>query len=258
MNEPTPINPHQQDSDAHTHHLESLQHIVRKETDGGRRIIRTFVNIMEGAEPGSTPWHQMEAGKILLKIGFEEAREVLTNISAKQESQPKNKDTQTEDGPAQQAISPEHERLNKKLVARIRVETGEGASIVRILAEIMEGRDRDAKPRDRIEAAKVLLNWGFGNPSTPDPDFMGYYAPCHPDCICACRDLDEDHPAVIQSHEPVSEAHMKEVAEAERIEEKAAESARQISQGHTDYLSEISHLPGNKKPRRPERHPPFR
>ncbi len=270
MNQPTPINPHaQQDSqDGHDQHdhldnrhcqsaVEHLQHLVHQETDNGRTIIRSIVSIMTGDDLDSTPHHRLQAARLLLKLGFQEAEALINSLSSKMERQAKKEDTQGENGPAQ-AVSPEHERLNKKLVARIRVETGEGASIVRILNEVLEGRDRDAKPRDRIEAAKVLLSWGFGNPSTPDPEFMSYYSPCHPDCICACRDLDEDHPAVVESHAPVSEAHMKEVAEAERIEEKAAESARQISQGHTDYLSEISHLPGNKKPRRPERHPPFR
>ena len=32
---------------------------------------------------------------------------------------------------------------------------------------MMDGKDPYAKERDRIEAAKTPLIWGFGNPSAP-------------------------------------------------------------------------------------------
>ena len=59
--------------------------------------------------------------------------------------------------------------MNKKLVARIRVDSEGGASMVRVLIEILEGNDPDARTRDRIEAAKVLLHWGFGNTCAARP-----------------------------------------------------------------------------------------
>ena len=92
--------------------------------------------------------------------------------------------------PSQQPLSPEHEKVNKKLVAASGLTQ---PSMVRVLLEILEGNDPDARTRDRIEAAKVLLHWGFGNPAQPDPDFMMFYAPCHPDCLCVCKDLDVNH-----------------------------------------------------------------
>ena len=68
------------EQDAHQRLRESVQRIVLDETQGGRRIVRSVVSIMEGDAPGSTPWHQLEAAKLLLKLGFEDARETLGSI----------------------------------------------------------------------------------------------------------------------------------------------------------------------------------
>ena len=68
------------EQDAHQRLRESVQRIVLDETQGGRRIVRSVVTIMEGDAPGSTPWHQLEAAKLLLKLGFEDARETLGSI----------------------------------------------------------------------------------------------------------------------------------------------------------------------------------
>ena len=293
--------------------IERLQTLVLKETEDGRTIIRNIVSIMNGDDPHSTAHHRLQAARMLLKLGFQEAETLINSLNPKQERQAAANNPQhahPEDNPALQAINPQHERLNKKLVARIRVETGEGASIVRILSEVMDGGDPDAKVRDRIEAAKVLLSWGFGNPSVPDPEFMSYYSPCHPDCLCVCRELEEpaelnDTPAndtkdvdgvenveeknktyptapnaasasaptgnrpsrsnrkpdphanAALKRAPLTEKKRQSIEDDERIAQKAAESAEQISRAHESYLSEISYLPGNKKPRRPERAPPL-
>ena len=130
---------------------------------------------MTGDDLDATPHHRLQAARLLLKLGFQEAEALINSLSSKMERQAQKEDAQSENGP-QQAVSPEHERLNKKLVARIRVETGEGASNSQD-TQRSAGRTRPRrKPRDRIEAAKVLLSWGFGNPSTPDPEFMSYYS----------------------------------------------------------------------------------
>ena len=68
------------EQDAHQRLRESVQRIVLEETQGGRRIVRSVVSIMEGDAPGSTPWHQLEAAKLLLKLGFEDARATLGSI----------------------------------------------------------------------------------------------------------------------------------------------------------------------------------
>ena len=228
---------HQQ-RDADTQHipidtLQRIQRIVLEETQGGRTIIRNLVSIMNGEDPDGKPSHRLQSARILLRLGFEEAREALGNSGAPSKKTPSasmgegwdggDVSAQPQDGsqPTQQPHSPEHEKVNKKLVARIRVDSEGGASMVRVLLEILEGNDPDARTRDRIEAAKVLLHWGFGNPAQPDPDFMMFYAPCHPDCLCVCKDLDEDHTDVIQSHTPPTEEQREAWAREQEILERA-------------------------------------
>ena len=162
---------------------------------------------------------------------------------------------QPQDGshPAQQPLSPEHEKVNKKLVARIRVDSEGGASMVRVLLEILEGNDPDARTRDRIEAAKVLLHWGFGNPAQPDPEFMMFYAPCHPDCLCVCKDLDEDHPDVVQSHTPPTEEQREAWAMEQEILERAAETAERKARADRAWRLEQSYSPDAQDDRRLER-----
>ena len=125
--------------------------------------------------------------------------------------------------------------------------------MVRILLEILEGNDPDARTRDRIEAAKVLLHWGFGNPAQPDPDFMMFYAPCHPDCLCVCKDLDEDHPDVVQSHTPPTEEQRETWAREQEILERAAETAERKARADRAWRLEQTYSPVAQDDRRLER-----
>ena len=124
MNQPTPINPQQQDSldsldKKHCQSaIEHLQHLVHQETDNGRTIIRSIVSIMTGDDLDSTPHHRLQAARLLLKLGFQEAEALINSLSSKMERQAKKEDAHGENGPTQ-AVSPEHERLNKKLVGSI-------------------------------------------------------------------------------------------------------------------------------------------
>ncbi len=59
----------QQHSDEYDNPLRSLQQIVWKETEGGARLVRSLLAIAEGNANACTPWHQIEAAKLLIKIG---------------------------------------------------------------------------------------------------------------------------------------------------------------------------------------------
>ena len=68
--------------DADTQHipidtLQRIQRIVLEETQGGRTIIRNLVSIMNGEDPDGKPSHRLQSARILLRLGFEEAREAL-------------------------------------------------------------------------------------------------------------------------------------------------------------------------------------
>ncbi len=255
------------EQEAHQRLRESVQHIVLDETQGGRRIVRSVVTIMEGDAPGSTPWHQLEAAKLLLKLGFEDARATLGSIHKQgKKDAPSNAPSPLmgegwDGGDAasdqQSHINPEQVKLNKKLVRQIRVDTGDGTSMVKFLINVVEGNEPAAKVKDRIEAAKVLLHLCFDNPAQPDPEFMMYYAPCHPDCLCVCKDLPEDHPEVVQAHTlPTDEQREQWAREAEMME-RAAESAElkaaQKARADRDWKLLQYHSPDTVEERRLER-----
>ena len=267
----TQLRPTTQEQEAHQRLRESVQRIVLEETQGGRRIVRSVVTIMEGDAPGSTPWHQLEAAKLLLKLGFEDARATLGSIHkqgrktppASQSVIPAQAGIQGwsgapgESDSQQSHINPEHVKLNKKLVRHIRVDTGDGASMVKFLIDVVEGNEPDARVRDRIEAAKVLLHLCFDNPAQPDPEFMMYYAPCHPDCLCVCKDLPEDHPEVVKAHTPPTDEQREQWAREAEMMERAAESAAlkaaQKARADKDWKLQQYHSPDTVVERRLER-----
>ena len=264
LHHPTP------EQEAHQRLRESVQRIVLEETQGGRRIVRSVVTIMEGDAPGSTPWHQLEAAKLLLKLGFEDARATLGSIHKQgRKDAPKSQvpfplspweragvEGNTSDS-QQSHINPEQVKLNKKLVRHIRVDTGDGTSMVKFLIDVVEGNEPDARVRDRIEAAKVLLHLCFDNPAQPDPEFMMYYAPCHPDCLCVCKDLPEDHPEVVKAHTPPTDEQREQWAREAEMMERAAESAElkaaQKARADKDWKLQQYHSPDTVEERRLER-----
>ena len=255
------------EQDAHQRLRESVQRIVLDETQGGRRIVRSVVSIMEGDAPGSTPWHQLEAAKLLLKLGFEDARATLGSIHKQgRKAAPSNTPSplmgEGWDGgniadEQQPHINSEQVKLNKKLVRQIRVDTGDGTSMVKFLIDVVEGNEPDARVRDRIEAAKVLLHLCFDNPAQPDPEFMMYYAPCHPDCLCVCKDLPEDHPEVERAHTPPTDEQREQWAREAEMMERAAESAElkaaQKARADKDWKLQQYHSPDTVEERRLER-----
>ena len=248
------------EQDAHQRLRESVQRIVLDETQGGRRIVRSVVSIMEGDAPGSTPWHQLEAAKLLLKLGFEDARATLGSIhkQGRKDAPASQELAQTELGSvSEQPLNPEQVKLNKKLVRQIRVDTGDGTSMVKFLIDVVEGNEPDARVRDRIEAAKVLLHLCFDNPAQPDPEFMMYYAPCHPDCLCVCKDLPEDHPDVVRAHTPPTDEQREQWAREAEMMERAAESAElkaaQKARADKDWKLQQYHSPDTVEERRLER-----
>ena len=253
------------EQDAHQKLRESVQCIVLDETQGGRRIVRSVVSIMEGDAPGSTPWHQLEAAKLLLKLGFEDARATLGSIHKQgRKDAPASLEPPLPlgegwgEGDSQQShMNPEQLKLNKKLVRQIRVDTGDGTSMVKFLIDVVEGNEPDARVRDRIEAAKVLLHLCFDNPAQPDPEFMMYYAPCHPDCLCVCKDLPEDHPEVVRAHTPPTDEQREQWAKEAEMMERAAESAdlkaAQKARADKDWKLQQYHSPDTVEERRLER-----
>ena len=223
---------------------DSLRQIVRRETEGGARLIRSLLAIAEGNASACTPWHQIEASKLLIKIGGDPdiirgsalAKQQQASAPAqpaginapssdlsrhsRESGNPEGTgegDTSCTSTPA--PVNPEYIKIHRRLAANIRVATYEGATMVRILLEILEGYDPDAKTGHKIDAAKLLHDWGFSNPYQPTPEQMLRLAPCHPDCLCACKGLPEDHPEVAEAHKPLTPEQRAQIAEEQAKEE---------------------------------------
>ena len=133
--------------------------------------------------PAAHPGTSSKPPKLLLKLGFEDARETLGSIHKQgRKDAPKSQEAHNPPLPLgegwgegntsdsqQSHINPEQIKLNKKLVRQIRVDTGDGTSMVKFLIDVVEGNEPDARVRDRIEAAKVLLHLCFDNPVAARP-----------------------------------------------------------------------------------------
>ena len=276
------------DQTAHTDFAESLKQAVIEQTDNGKRIIRSVTSIMEGDAPNCTPWHQLEAAKLLRKLGLGNAVNIKPPRSQAEETinpslstadlkpplpqgegwgegpqrfpspstgegQDGGEDNQNLSCPScsSMSVNPDRTKFTNKLIRQIRVETYEGASIVRYLTEIMEGEDPTTKGRDRLEAIKMLLGICLNSPSFPDAEFMMQADRCHPDCFCVCEGLPEDHPEVAKMHTPLTAEQREQIAEQQAQQEerdrrtdelierkKRADKAWKLAQFHSPEAQE--------------------
>ena len=234
---------------AHLDFAESLKQAVIEQTGNGTRIVRSVVSIMEGDAPNCTPWHQLEAAKLLRKLGLGTDKPPLPHKSVipahagiqsgadvAGEGSPKLPSPLTGEGQdggednqnpssSSMSVNPEQTKFTNKLIRQIRVHTGDGASIVRYLIEIMEGEDPTTRGRDRLEAIKMLLGICLDSPAFPSAEFMLQAARCHPDCFCVCEDLPEDHPEVAKMHTPLTAEQRQQMVQSSRRSRKSGTGA---------------------------------
>ena len=138
-------NGHQQHTaDTHT----SLADIVRQETQDGRLIIRFLVSAMQGHVGGAKPCHRLDAARLLIRLGCDDARAfVAANTRATHPTAP---------SPApSNGARPEPDQ---QLADIVRQETSNGRDAVRFLVDVMQGKLPGFKPRHRLYAAKELLH----------------------------------------------------------------------------------------------------
>ena len=140
---------------------ERLAKIVAEETDGGRSVVRFFMQVADGERDheGFKPNHRMDSAKELVKIGLTEFEDYINSHPASTKRRPpKSKrvpDTE---------LSPEIEEAREELARYARDLTQDGRTVIRLYSEIMDGfRDTEGfKPHHRMAAAKELLLRGFG------------------------------------------------------------------------------------------------
>ena len=123
--------------------------IVRRETDGGRRIVRFLVGAMEGQLQDAKPSHRLNAARQLVNLGFTGAQHFI-----EQNTQHCRRNAPETRGKTPVAIS-------GKLAQIVREETEDGRVAVRFLVDVMEGTLEGFKPHHRLAAARELLRRGF-------------------------------------------------------------------------------------------------
>ena len=134
-----------------------LANIVAEETDGGRTVVRFFVQVAEGEldYQGFKPNHRMDAAKELVKVGLTEFDDYIhANHNVAVRRAPR----------ARRATpDPEMEQARQQLAQYARELTNGGRSVIRLYADVMNGLldDEGFKPHHRIAAGRELLKRGF-------------------------------------------------------------------------------------------------
>ena len=141
---------------------EQLARVVREETDGGRRVVRFFMQVADGEldHEGFKPNHRMDSAKELVKIGLTEFEDYInSHLAPAKRRAPKSRrpspDTQ---------LSPEIEEAREELAKYARELTNDGRKVLTLYSQVMDGlrNDEGFKPHHRIAAGKELLIRGFG------------------------------------------------------------------------------------------------
>ena len=134
-----------------------LANIVAEETDGGRRVVRFFMQVAEGEldHQDFKPNHRMDAAKELVRVGLTEFDDYIRAnrvTSARRASKARRP-----------APGPEMEQARQELAQYARELTDGGRSVIRLYADVMDGlrEDEGFKPHHRIAAGRELLKRGF-------------------------------------------------------------------------------------------------
>ncbi len=156
-------------------YMSALAHVIAQETQDGRRIVRFLLSAMEGQLPDFLPCHRIDAARLLVKLGFDQAQAVVDRARADQRAASRHSraggNPGAEAGEAQDAAND----VRAQLARIVREETDDGRVAVRFLIDAMQGEFADFKPCHRLSAAKELLQRGFDYvpepEETPDDDF---------------------------------------------------------------------------------------
>ena len=166
-------------------YMSSLADIIAQETQDGRLIVRFLISAMDGDLTDFQPCHRIDAARLLVKLGFDQAQTVIDrdrdaqrtpnrdSRSLPQTRRQRDSHAQPETGWLFESSS-ESESLNAtnsirdQLAQIVREETDDGRVAVRFLIDAMRGEFPDFKPCHRLSAARELLQRGFDY--VPDDD----------------------------------------------------------------------------------------
>ena len=137
-----------------------LADIIAQETQDGRLIVRFLISAMDGQLPDFQPCHRIDAARLLVKLGFDQAQPVIDRARAAQRARQRESPPQPQTQPPSEAHSAAC-RVRSELAQIVREETDDGYIAVRFLVNVMQGELPDFKPCHRLSAARELLQRGF-------------------------------------------------------------------------------------------------
>ena len=155
--------------------MSSLADIIAQETQDGRLIVRFLLSAMDGDLPDFLPCHRIDAARLLVKLGFDQAQaqSVIDHANAQRAAQrarsadaPRRRDSRSQPQPQSQRQAESESQsaahhVRAQLAQIVREETGDGYITVQFLIDAMQGEFPDFKPCHRLSAAKELLQRGF-------------------------------------------------------------------------------------------------
>ena len=140
--------------------MSNLADIIAQETRDGRLIVRFLVSAMGGELPDFQPCHRIDAARLLVKLGFDQAQTVIDAAHAAQRARQRESRSQAQ-APRQSESQSAADSIRSRLAGIVREETDDGRIAVRFLVNVMQGELPDFKPCHRLSAAKELLQRGF-------------------------------------------------------------------------------------------------
>ena len=157
----------------------NLADIIAQETQDGRLIVRFLVSAMEDLLPDFQPCHRIDAARLLVKLGFDQAQAqtVIDRARDAQRERTPNRDSRSQpktrwlfESQSETEAEAEFQSAANSIRSQIvREETDHGRAAVRFLIDAMQGQFPDFKPGHRLSAAKELLQRGFDYlPDDPD------------------------------------------------------------------------------------------
>ena len=150
-------------------YMSSLADIIAQETEDGRLIVQFLVSAMEGELPDFQPCHRIDAARLLVKLGYDQAELARLERAidrARDAQRARQRDSRAQPQPKRQWLSESESQsatnsIRAQLAQIVREETGDGYITVQFLIDAMQGEFPDFKPCHRLSAAKELLQRGF-------------------------------------------------------------------------------------------------
>lgn len=141
-------------------YMSNLADIIAQETGDGRLLVRFLVSAMDGELPDFQHCHRIDAARLLVKLGFDQAQTVIDR--ARDAQRPRQRESSSQTHAQRQSESQSTaDSIRTQLAQIVREETEDGRTAVQFLVNVMQGELPDFKPSHRLSAARELLQRGF-------------------------------------------------------------------------------------------------